>query len=168
MSDTKTGGVEAAGDEEEAGPAAKGRLSVLWSLGLALFVVGGGCLAIATPKFAAARTRANERACFANQKTLEGAIEMYQRDFDRYVDDLAAVGPELVKKGYLQSYPSDPGQGEGSSGNYRLEGGYHPGCAAHPGQARLSCDACAAVPKNSAGVLSCVEHGVLPSRRRPR
>lgn len=34
------------------------------------------------PNFQASRRRANDRACFANQKTMAGAIEMYNLDFD--------------------------------------------------------------------------------------
>lgn len=52
------------------------------------------------------------RACFANQKTLAGAIEMYSLDLDRRVTTLdAGTLGELVANGYLQSLPVDPGTG---------------------------------------------------------
>lgn len=44
------------------------------------FEMGPGFLLV--PNFKAARQRANIRACFANQKTLAGAVEMYNLDFN--------------------------------------------------------------------------------------
>ena len=48
-------------------------------------LVLGGLLALATPEIhdrvADAHARADRRACFANQKTLAGALEMYTLDY---------------------------------------------------------------------------------------
>jgi hypothetical protein len=63
--------------------------------------------------------RANSRACYANQKTLAGALEMYNVDRkSRLPFDPALYGP-FKSGGYLQSIPQDPGQGYGTSGNYK-------------------------------------------------
>jgi len=80
---------------------------------LALFLVA------APPEADACRRRSNLGACFANQKTLMGAVEMYSLDFNTNVE---ALTPEFLEElrdeGYLQSIPDDPGVGSGSSGNY--------------------------------------------------
>lgn len=63
--------------------------------------------------------RFERKSCFANQITIAGAIDMYnldkkstRKDLDeKFLEDLRAGG-------YLQSVPSDPGQGEGSLRNY--------------------------------------------------
>lgn len=79
----------------------------------------GVLAAIAVPNFTKARERANERACFANQKTIVGAAEMYR--LDKNVNQIKFT-PEffetLKKDGYLMSVPTDPGQGEGTASNY--------------------------------------------------
>lgn len=81
--------------------------------------VVGVLAAIAVPNFKAARERANNRACFANQKTLVGATEMYNLDKNTKVTQLTVQFlQELKTGGYLQSIPQDPGQGPGTEGNY--------------------------------------------------
>lgn len=80
--------------------------------------------AIAVPGFTSARARANQRACYANQKTLAGAIEMYELDHPKKkvkkIDlDLLL---ELKQKGYLQKLLQDPGQGSGTELNYERVG----------------------------------------------
>lgn len=62
--------------------------------------------------------QARARSCFANQKVLAGAIEMYNLDFNTNVTD---IRPEiLLREGYLRSIPVDPGYGEGSWRHYAL------------------------------------------------
>lgn len=81
----------------------------------------GVLAAIAVPNFKAARFRANFRACYANQRTLVGAVEMYNLDKNLKVTNLdAALLQELVKGGYLSKIPDDPGQGEGTADHYVL------------------------------------------------
>lgn len=81
----------------------------------------GVLAAIAVPNFRAARERANTRACYANQKTIAGAIEMYNLDANTKIEKLDdGMGDTLVKGGYLQSKVQDPGGG--SFGNYELTG----------------------------------------------
>jgi len=94
----------------------------------------GVLAAIAVPNFQAARRRANIRACYANQKTVAGAIEMYNLDFNTSINALDDTLWGLLQgKGYLQSIPDDPGQGSGSNGNYSMtsESGNGITCSEH-------------------------------------
>ncbi|MBI4872337.1 MAG: HEAT repeat domain-containing protein [Candidatus Riflebacteria bacterium] len=100
----------------------------LWASGLAtaIVVLGVGCgvalgtlLAIAQPKLKLARIQAQTRACFANQKTIAGAIEMCNLDTSRRQVNLDVTRlQELVNRGYLKAIPEDPGQGPDTAGNY--------------------------------------------------
>ena len=59
--------------------------------------------------FSEARDRSNLRACFANQNTLLGALEMYNLDMDKTLiiknaDDMKI----LVDERYIQGMPKDP------------------------------------------------------------
>jgi competence protein ComGC len=79
----------------------------------------GVLAAIAVPNFKAARERANLRACYATQKTIVGATEMYNLDKNTKVTELTPkFFEELRSGGYLQSIPQDPGQGAGTEMNY--------------------------------------------------
>ena len=91
----------------------------------------GVLAAIAVPNFRAARERANIRACYANQKTVAGAVEMYNLDFN---DSLTTIPwTSLQTNGYLQSIPNDPGSPGQSSNNYTLTAGCGDGicCTKH-------------------------------------
>jgi hypothetical protein len=82
----------------------------------------------------AARERANTRACYANQKTIAGAVEMYNLDrMTRRSDIGRAFCEELVSRGYLQSVPNDPGQGgpESASNYSSTAGGNGIKCTIH-------------------------------------
>ena len=80
----------------------------------------GVLAAIAVPNFRAARERANSRACYANQKTVVGAMEMYNLDKNTKRTTLdPGFFTSLKSGGYLQSIPQDPGQGPGTSANYK-------------------------------------------------
>ena len=79
----------------------------------------GVLAAIAVPNFKAARERANTRACYANQKTVVGAMEMYNLDKNTKRTSLDSTFFEQMKSGgYLQSVPQDPGEGPGSHHHY--------------------------------------------------
>lgn len=72
----------------------------------------GVLAAIAIPNFRAARDKSNKRACYANQKTILGALEMYNLDFGE--DFVIESGDEsrlkiLADEKYLQGVPKDPG-----------------------------------------------------------
>lgn len=103
-------------------PLKPGRRFVLTFVELIIVICIIGVLAaISTPKFSAARPRANTRACYANQKTVVGAIEMYNLDKNTKRTTLDATFFLALKSGgYLQSIPQDPGAGPGSSVNYGL------------------------------------------------
>lgn len=92
----------------------------LIKFGIVICIIGV-MAAIATPKFSAARPRANSRACYANQKTIVGAIEMYNLDKKTKRTDLTADFYTALKSGgYLQSIPSDPGEGAPTSDHYKM------------------------------------------------
>lgn len=91
----------------------KGRLrEVLSALALLLIVVLASSICV--PAFRPAKARARLRACFANQKTLAGAIEMYNLDNKTrpWAEGPHRLGVEeqglLVKAGYLQALMTDP------------------------------------------------------------
>jgi competence protein ComGC len=94
----------------------------------------GVMAAVAVPNFRAAKDKAQRRACFANQKVLMGASEMYNMDHGTQLKTLDAKAlAELVDKGYLKSIPEDPGQGEGSSGHYSFQEDGSVKCSVHGG-----------------------------------
>jgi hypothetical protein len=72
-------------------------------------------------------------ACYANQKTVAGSLEMYNLDRNTKVTVLNdSVWKAMKSGGYLQSIPQDPGQGIGSSANYHWTfGGNGITCSKH-------------------------------------
>ena len=92
--------------------------SAVISMGVAGLIVVT-LASVAVPNFKAARERANTRACYANQKTVVGAMEMYNLDKNTKRGQLDGQFFNSLKSGgYLQSVPQDPGHGVGSSGHY--------------------------------------------------
>lgn len=76
-----------------------------------LILLGLGVLAaVAVPNFQHGGCRRSPtRRCYANQKTIAGAIEMFNLDFNTNVTGLTPWLKEaLVKFGYLQEFPRDP------------------------------------------------------------
>jgi type II secretory pathway pseudopilin PulG len=71
----------------------------------------GFLAALAVPNFRQSRSKSNKRACFANQKTILGAIEMWSLDTGRdpQLIPMNQLLDLLVKEKYLQSYPNCPG-----------------------------------------------------------
>lgn len=60
------------------------------------------------------------RFCFSTQKTIAGAVEMYDLDFNENLQELTPEAWEtLVREGYLQSLPRDRA-GDGDHTNYML------------------------------------------------
>lgn len=61
-------------------------------------------------------------ACWANQKVVAGATEMYNLDNPGKEPEQLdqAFFETLLKKGLLKQVPTDPGYGEGSQSHYRL------------------------------------------------
>ena len=70
----------------------------------------GVLAAIAIPNFRQARKKSNQRACYANQKTILGALEMYNLDTGENMTISTRTDLEtLAKDKYLQGVPNDPG-----------------------------------------------------------
>jgi len=70
----------------------------------------GVLAAIAIPNFRQARNKSNQRACYANQKTILGALEMYNLDTgDNLTITTQADLKILADEKYLQGVPTDPG-----------------------------------------------------------
>ena len=148
-------------DKGEPRPKRKRSVVVITSSVLAIFVIIGGLAAIATPKFGGARTRANTRACYANQKTIAGALEMYNLDRNTRRTDLAGVAAALVSGGYLMHLPTDPGEGSDSFQNYSVEIVDWP-CRVHGEDRKPDCTEC----RESAGPqLRCRVHGSIQETR---
>ena len=60
--------------------------------------------AIAIPNFRKARQQARQKACFANQRVIMGAIEMYNMDNNTMMDSYDAAGEtSLITGKYLKS-----------------------------------------------------------------
>ena len=57
--------------------------------------------AIAIPNFRKARQQARQKACFANQRVIMGAIEMYNMDTNAMMDNLDEG--KLIEGKYLKS-----------------------------------------------------------------
>jgi competence protein ComGC len=105
--------------------------SVAVTLGILAACMFGGIsilgvlAAIAVPNFAKARERANTRACFANQKTIAGAVEMYRLDKSKTAEQTGQLDHqffvELKSGGYLMSIPTDPGKGPGTDNHYYFQ-----------------------------------------------
>ena len=81
----------------------------------------GVLAAIAVPSFQEARKRSNQRACYANQKVVIGALVQYNLDFNTSYDTSPIEFQKLASEGYLQDIPQDPGGGPGSHTNYDLD-----------------------------------------------
>ena len=80
----------------------------------------GVLAAIAIPNFRQAREKSNQRACYANQKTILGAIEMYNLDYGIQMVITGETELETLKDNkYLQGVPKDPGCKNGD--NYRSD-----------------------------------------------
>jgi len=65
--------------------------------------------AIAIPNFRKAREQARERACYANQRVLQGAIEMYNLDRTQMMTGITV--PDLISASYLKTSPEAPETG---------------------------------------------------------
>lgn len=99
---------------------------------LLLMNILGCLLAIVVPRIAGARQRANTRSCYANPKTIAGALEMYNLDNMTIAGVEPAVLRVLQSAGYLQELPEDPGMGPGTLANYSAtSGGNGITCATH-------------------------------------
>lgn len=78
--------------------------------------------AISVPNFRKSREQSRHKACFANQRVIAGAVEMYNMDHDQPMTSLNL--DLLVKKGYLKARPTlpEPGCHYMGSGNLSQTG----------------------------------------------
>lgn len=75
---------------------------------MVVVLIIGILVAIAIPVFNAAKAKAQERTCFANQRTIEGAFQTYTAEQDAAPADVAALVPTFIK-----SAPTCPDTGAG-------------------------------------------------------
>jgi len=92
----------------------------------------GVLAAIAIPNFRQARFKSNQRACYANQKTILGALEMYNLDTG---ENLTVNNGEnldkLKNERYLQAVPMDPGCKSKGAANYNSDAVGNVWCLMH-------------------------------------
>lgn len=78
---------------------------------MVVVLIIGILVAIAIPVFNAARARAEQRTCFANQRTVEGAVQQYLADdTGNSIADLSTAA-DLVPD-FLAAEPTCPTTGE--------------------------------------------------------
>ena len=78
-------------------------VSFVLSIGLV-----GVLAAMAIPNFKVARASARQKACFSNQRVLQGAVEMYNMDVSPENMMRKLELSHLVSGNYLKDYPSKP------------------------------------------------------------
>lgn len=93
-----------------------------WSVSLLVVAV----LAVSAP---AQELTHGHRLCFGTQRSVAGAVEMYNLDSNQNVTQIP--WEVLVAQGYLQVLPEDPGQGAGSHRNYQLDSHEGIACQVH-------------------------------------
>jgi prepilin-type N-terminal cleavage/methylation domain-containing protein len=71
---------------------------------MVVVLIIGILVAIAIPVFNTAKRNAQRKSCFANQRTIDGAINSYQAEYGTYAADV----PALVTAQYLKRTPLDP------------------------------------------------------------
>ena len=86
--------------------------------------------AIAVPSYRRVRERSQRKACYANLRSIAGALEWYcadkNTDYEIQTDDDFAP---LIEGGYLSCTPQCPSKGKGQ---YTAKGGQHQAvCAFH-------------------------------------
>jgi competence protein ComGC len=86
-------------------------------------------VAIAIPNFRKARMQARDKACYANMRVIQGAVEMYNMDQKVMMKTLNI--DQLVKGGYLKSYPSKPERGCHYLNSGNLDNGGYIYCQLH-------------------------------------
>ncbi len=93
---------------------------------MVVVLIIGILVAIAIPVFNAAQDTARERACFANQRTIEGSVQQWLASDTTNVIADAAVD-DLVTDGFLASEPTCPTD----NAAYTLTDGVVDDCATH-------------------------------------
>ena len=89
---------------------------------MVVVLIIGILVAIAVPIFNAAKGSAQQKTCFANQRTIEGAVQSYQASNGALPPTVAAGGTAgdgsaLVTGGYVKSWPYCPALASGAATN---------------------------------------------------
>jgi type IV pilus assembly protein PilA len=93
---------------------------------MVVVLIIGILVAVAIPVFNIARARAQQRACFANQRTLEGAAQTWAADDVANV--LAAVTVADLVPNFVAETPVCP---DGTAAAYAFTGGTLDDCTVH-------------------------------------
>lgn len=96
---------------------------------MVVVLIIGILVAIAIPVFNAARGTAEERSCFANQRTLEGAAQTYAADDGGSLVDLTVA--TLVTEGFVKVAPECPELEVGYTFDQTSDDGTVVGCTSH-------------------------------------
>lgn len=64
---------------------------------MVVVLIIGILVAIAIPVFNAAKANSEEKSCYANQRTIEGAAQTYQADSGSLPADVATMVPTYIK-----------------------------------------------------------------------
>lgn len=75
---------------------------------MVVVLIIGILVAIAIPVFNSAKRNAQEKSCFANQRTIDGAVNTYMAEYGPTVPAMAT----LVSADYLKKLPACPGGGD--------------------------------------------------------
>lgn len=74
---------------------------------MVVVLIIGILVAIAIPVFGAAKSNAQKKSCYANQRTIEGSANSYNAENGLFAADVQA----LVDAGYLKTSPKCPAPG---------------------------------------------------------
>ena len=75
---------------------------------MVVVLIIGILVAIAIPVFNSAKRNAQVKSCFANQRTIDGALVSYQAEYGVFPADGTAMA-DLLSTNYLKKAPVHPG-----------------------------------------------------------
>lgn len=108
-------------------------IAIIIAVVLVLFFICGIFAAIAVPTFSTAKVTAQKRACYANERTIEGAAQVYKAEHGTTPDTIDALVPEFLSTKPVcptgGTYSWDPETGKvtcSKHGNYADEGASQP------------------------------------------
>ncbi|MGV8082436.1 MAG: competence type IV pilus major pilin ComGC [Coriobacteriia bacterium] len=80
---------------------------------MVVVLIIGILVVIAVPIFHSATAEAQRKTCFANQRTIDGAVEMYQAKTENAFVGNVVSGSELVDD-YIKAQPACPADSSGA------------------------------------------------------
>jgi type IV pilus assembly protein PilA len=94
---------------------------------MVVVLIIGILVAIAVPIFNAAKGSAQQKTCFANQRTIEGAVQSYQASTGALPATVASGGTagdgsSLITAGYIKSWPYCPELASGAATSTKAYG----------------------------------------------